>query len=251
MIVADAINHIAAGAQPGKAAEMAAYHKAERRYLGTATPEIDSLCKTWRADLTLEARLQLAEDLWNSDIHEARIAAAKLLTQARIRPEDETAWALICTWVPQFDAWAIADAVCIAAQKRLIADPSRLDAVEGWTQSPLMWSRRAALVATLPFAKLNHPSPAELEARERALGWAETYLAETDWFMRKVVALWLRDLSKHAPERTAAFLIEHGPVMKKWARTEAAQYLPEGLYSEPEITLPETPEDAQDDSENT
>lgn len=241
MITTDAINQIAAGAQPGKAAEMAAYHKADRPYLGTANPEIDRLCKAWRADLTLEERLHLAEDLWNSDIHEARIAAAKLLTQARIRPEDETAWALICTWVPQFDAWAIADAVCIAAQKRLIADPSRLDTVEGWTQSPLMWARRAALVATLPFAKLNHPSAIELEARERALGWAETYLSETDWFMRKAVAWWLRDLSKHAPERTAAFLIEHGPAMKKWARIEAAQYLPEGLYSEPEIIEPDDP----------
>jgi hypothetical protein len=161
MNAADAIALIAARAQPGKDAEMAAYHKVERRYLGTATPEIDSLCKAWRTDLTLEDRLHLAEDLWNSDIHEARIAAAKLLTQARIRPEDDTAWALICTWVPQFDAWAIADAVCIAAQKRLIADPSRLDTVEDWTQSPLMWARRAALVATLPFAKLNHPSDAE------------------------------------------------------------------------------------------
>jgi 3-methyladenine DNA glycosylase AlkD len=250
MNAADAIALIAARAQPGKDAEMAAYHKVERRYLGTATPEIDSLCKTWRTDLTLEDRLHLAEDLWNSDIHEARIAAAKLLTQARIRPEDDTAWALICTWVPQFDAWAIADAVCIAAQKRLIADPTRLDTVEDWTQSPLMWARRAALVATLPFAKLNHPSDAESDARERVLTWAETYLAETDWFMRKAVAWWLRDLSKHAPERTAAFLIEHGPVMKKWARTEAAQYLPEALYKEPEITVPDVPSDAPDEDPN-
>ncbi|MFN4172799.1 MAG: DNA alkylation repair protein [Pseudorhodobacter sp.] len=219
-----AIAAIAAEATPGKAAEMAAYHKAERRYLGTATPAIDALCKDWRAGLTLEARLDLAAGLWHSDIHEGRIAAAKLLTQARIRP-DQAAWDLVCSWVPEFDAWAIADTACIAVQKRLVADPDRLDTVEGWTQSPLMWARRAALVATLPFARMNHPKPAETAARERALGWAESYLGDRDWFIQKAVAWWLRDLSKHDPERTRQFLAEHGEAMKAWARREAGQYL--------------------------
>ncbi|MFN3825643.1 MAG: DNA alkylation repair protein [Pseudorhodobacter sp.] len=219
-----AIAAIAAEATPGKAAEMAAYHKAERRYLGTATPAIDALCKDWRAGLTLEARLDLAAGLWHSDIHEGRIAAAKLLTQARIRP-DQAAWDLVCSWVPDFDAWAIADTACIAVQKRLVADPDRLDTVEGWTQSPLMWARRAALVATLPFARMNHPKPAETAARERALGWAESYLGDRDWFIQKAVAWWLRDLSKHDPERTRQFLAEHGEAMKAWARREAGQYL--------------------------
>jgi len=219
-----AIAAIAAEAAPGKAAEMAAYHKVERRYLGTATPVIDALCKDWRAGMTLEARLDLAAGLWQSDIHEGRIAAAKLLTQARIRP-DQAAWDLVCSWVPDFDAWAIADTACIAAQKRLVADPDRLDTVEGWTQSPQMWARRAALVATLPFARMNHPKPPETAARERALGWAESYLGDRDWFIQKAVAWWLRDLSKHDPERTRQFLAEHGEAMKAWARKEAGQYL--------------------------
>ncbi|MBL4917152.1 DNA alkylation repair protein [Szabonella alba] len=220
----NAIEAIAAGAVPGKAAEMAVYHKVARTYLGTANPVIDALCKDWRADLTLEARLDLASGLWQSDIHEARIAAAKLLTQARIRP-DAAAWDLITAWVPEFDAWAIADQTCIAASRRLVVDPSRLDEVEGWTQSPLMWARRAALVATLPFARMNHPKPAETEARERVLGWAESYLEDRDWFIRKAVAWWLRDLSKHDPDRVRLFLAEHGEAMKTWARKEAAQYL--------------------------
>jgi len=222
----DAIAQIATAADPQKATEMAAYHKADRRYLGTATPEIDALCKSWRADLTLDARLALAKGLWDSNIHEGRIAAAKLLTQARIRPDDTPAWDLICAWVPQFDAWAIADAACTAAQKRITANPSRLDIVEGWTQSPLMWARRAALISTLPFARLNHPKPAEAEARERVLYWAASYLGDKDWFIQKSVALWLRDLSKHDPDRTQAFLAEYGDLMKPWARKEAGQYLP-------------------------
>lgn len=220
-----ALAAIAENAVLGKAEEMHAYHKAERVYLGTATPEIDALCKGWRAEVTLQDRLTLAQGLWQSDIHEGRIAAAKLLTQARIRP-DAAAWDLICAWVPDVDAWAIADAVCIAAQKRLVADPSRLDRVEEeWTTSPLMWARRAALVATLPFARMNHPKPAETEARERALGWAERSLGDRDWFIQKAVAGWLRDLSRHDADRARKFLAEHGEAMKPWARKEAGQYL--------------------------
>lgn len=227
MTADDALAQIAARALPGKAAEMEAYHKAPRRYLGTATPEVDALVKDWRAALSLDDRLALARGLWDSDVHEGRVAAAKLLTQARIRPDDSGAWELICQWVPQFDAWAIADHVCIAGQKRVLADPSRLDQVEGWTTSPLMWARRAALVITLPFAKMNFPKEAELAARERALSWAVGYVEDRDWFIQKAVAWWIRDLSKHDAARARQFLAEHGHLLKAFARKEAAQYLPE------------------------
>jgi 3-methyladenine DNA glycosylase AlkD len=225
MNIDQALAQIATFSTPQKAAQMADYHKAERRYYGTSNPEIDNLTKDWRAMLTLDARLALASDLWDSNVHEGRIAAAKLLTQARIRP-DEAAWDLICAWVPEFDAWAISDSVCIAAQKRVMADLGRLDVLETWTTHPVMWVRRAALVSTLPLARLNNLKPQEAEARERALTWAEGYLPEKDWFMQKVVAWWLRDLSKHDANRTAQFLAEFGDLMKPWARKEASQYLP-------------------------
>ncbi|MEX5726669.1 3-methyladenine DNA glycosylase AlkD [Rhodovulum iodosum] len=210
-------------AVPGKAEDMAAYHKAPRPYLGVANPDIDALTKDWRKALSLEDRLSLADALWQTNIHEARIAAAKLLTQARIRPDDAGAWALIAGWVPDFDAWAIADHASIAGQKRLVADPSRLDIVEGWTVSPHMWSRRAALVMTLPWTKQRHPGPAELAVRERVLGWAAGYVDDREWFIQKAVAWWLRDLSKRDPARVRAFLEAHGERMKPFARKEAGR----------------------------
>ncbi len=212
-------------ADSANAVVVAAYHKAPRRYLGATVPQIEDLVAIWRAEASLEGRIALAQGLWDSDIHEARVAAAKLLTQARIKPSDETAWALIRTWVPMFDAWAIADHACKAAEKRIMADPSRLDEVESWTASPNMWTRRAALVATLPFAKLNHPKPAEIEARDRILDWAAAYTQDRDWFIQKAVACWVRDLSKHDAPRAAQFLAEHGHLMKTFARNEAGKYL--------------------------
>lgn len=212
-------------AVPGKAAEMARYHKVDRPYLGVANPDIDALAKTWREALTLEARLALADGLWQTNAHEARIAAAKLLTQARIRPDDSGAWRLIVSWVPDFDAWAIADHASIAGQKRLVWDPARVDDVETWTSRDHMWSRRATLVMTLPWTRQVHPKPGDLAIRDRILVWAASYVDDPDWFMQKAVAWWLRDLSKRDPDRVRAFLAEHGDRMKPFARREAAKHL--------------------------
>ena len=210
---------------PAKAAEMLAYHKAPRAYLGIPVPRIEDLTDRWRTELALDDRIALAADLWRTDIHEARVAAAKLLTQARIRP-DQAAWDLLQTWVPDFDAWAIADHASIAGQKRLVADPARLDAVGIWVASPHLWTRRAALVMTLPWTKQNFPKPAELAARDRILGWCATLAADPDWFIQKAVAWWVRDLSRHDAPRARAFLEAHGPRLKPFAQKEAARHLP-------------------------
>ena len=219
-----ALEQLEALADAGRAADMADYHKAQRRYLGVPVPAIEELVAGWRAGLSLEDRVQLASDLWDSDVHEARVAAAKLLTQARIRP-DAAVWALFCSWVPGFDAWALADHACSAGQKRLVADPARIDTVEGWTRHPNMWTRRAALVITLPWAKMNNPKPADTALRERVLGWAAAYVEDRDWFMQKAVAWWVRDLSKHDADRARVFLDQHGARLKSFARKEAGRFL--------------------------
>ncbi|SFS06429.1 DNA alkylation repair protein [Yoonia litorea] len=209
-----------------KAAEMHRYHKVDRPYLGVANPVIDECVKRWRNEVSLDERIALAKSLWKGNTHEGRIAAAKLLTQARIRPEDHAAWALIVSWVPEFDAWAIADHASIAGQKRLVADPSRLETVEGWTTSDHMWTRRAALVMTLPWTKQNHPKADDIAIRERVLGWAAGYVEDQEWFIQKAIAWWLRELSKHDPDRVRAFLDTYGERLKPFARKEAARKLP-------------------------
>lgn len=220
----DAIIAISAHVEDGRAEGAAAYHKVERVYLGVPNPALNDLTKLWRQRLNLDDRVNLARELWDTNIYEARLAAAKVLTQARIRP-DAAVWDLICAWVPDFDSWAIADHVCMAGQRRVMADLSRLDQIEEWTTSDHMWTRRAALVITLSLTKSNHPNDAERAARMRVLDWAAGYVADRDWFIQKAVAWWIRDLSKHDAELAKAFITTHGEAMKPFARKEAGKYL--------------------------
>ncbi len=220
------LKRLMASADPARAEQMATYHKAPRRYLGLSNALCNDLAQELRQSLPLEDRLNLANELWKTDIFEARITAAKLLVQARIKPDDTPAWDLIQSWLPDLDSWAIADALAMAGQRRLTANPARLDTVETWTTSPHLWTRRAALTFTLPWTKQRHPKPAELAARARILGWAAAYTTDPNWFIQKAVAWWLRDLSKRDPETVRAFLAAHAVNMKPFARREAARHLP-------------------------
>ena len=225
MTLDDALTALRNAAEDGRAAGMADYHKVPREYLGLPNPAINDLAKEWRGLLSIEARVALADQLWKTNIFEARLAAAKLLTQARISP-DQAVWDLIVSWVPDFDSWAIADHAMMAGQKRLVADPSRIEEVESWTKSDVHWTRRAAMVITLPYTKQNHPKPDELAIRKRVLGWAVRYVEDPEWFIQKSVAWWLRDLSKHDAPRVEYFLANHAKKMKPFARKEAAKFLP-------------------------
>lgn len=211
-----------------KAAEMAAYHKTAREFLGLSTETLEMMSREQRRSLSLEARCDLAQALWESDIHEARIYAAKLLSQARIRPDDSPVWRMIAAWAQEFDSWALADHASIAGGKRLIADPRRLDEVEDWTVSHNMWTRRAALVMTLPWARLAHPKPDDMAIRARVLGWAAGYVPDRDRFIQKAIAWWLRDLSRRDPQAVCVFLEGPGSTLSASAKREARRLITHG-----------------------
>lgn len=227
MNVEEALTALRAHADPGKADGMAAYHKADRDYLGLSNAVTGDLATTWRkACPDAGALTALAEGLWKTDIFEARIAAAKLFLQARMRPDDATAWDWISAKVPDLDSWAIADALAQGGQKRLLQNPSRLDTLDRWITSDHLWTRRAAFTFTLGFLKSRHPNATEQAARTRVLNWAETLAEDPEWFIQKTIAWWLRDLSKRDQDAARGWLEQHGSRLKPFAAKEAARYLP-------------------------
>jgi 3-methyladenine DNA glycosylase AlkD len=226
MLIEDAIATLSEKADAEKAAQMRKYHKTQRPVLGIVNPSIDAITKEWRTDLALDERLTLARELWDSGIFEGRIAAAKLLAQARIRPDDSGAWDIIKEWVPQICGLAISDHVGGAGAKRLVWDNSRIDQLEEWVTSDHLWARHSVMAMTLPWTKINNPKAADLEIRERVLGWMETLAEDHRWIIQKTIGTWLCDLSRHDPERTKAFVADHGVKLKPLAIKEALRRLP-------------------------
>ena len=227
MTIDEALEKLRELADPSTIEGKAAYHKVDRPYIGTNNQILNDIGKEWRRALDLDQRIALARGLWDTNIFEGRVMASKLLTQARIR-HDQAVWELITSCVDDFDSWAIADHACMAGQKRVVADPTRLDQVETWITSDHMWRRRAAFVVTLPYTKQNFPKPHEIQARERVLGWAAELVNDHDWFTPKAIAWWVRDLSRHEAPRAQNFLSPFGDVLYPLARKEAARHMNKG-----------------------
>ena len=206
---------------PKETAGIAKKHKINRAYLGITNPELDGAYKAWRADTNIEQRLDIASHLWNSNIHEARIAAVKLLTQARINPDDAV-WDVLVSYLPDVDTLAISDQLSAAIARRIEARPKRLDMLDTWAISENKWTRRAVLTATLPWAKYSNPKPDDLIVQDRVLGWIELFAPEHEPIIQKAIALWLRSLSKHNKIKVKDFLEEHGAKLKAFALKEAS-----------------------------
>lgn len=225
MLAEDALEHLKTLGDVQKAAEAAAWHKVDRPYLGIAPATIDALAREWRQTLSLEERLALADGLWQSGVHDAMMAAAKLLEQARIRPSDDAAFALILAWLPGVEGAALSDQLAVAGAKRLLADPSRVDALEAFVSAENRWTRRSVLLMLNPWAKMNNPKEADLAIRDRALAWAETLISDRNWFIQKAVSGWIADLSRHDETRARAFIDAHGAALKSYALKESGRFL--------------------------
>jgi 3-methyladenine DNA glycosylase AlkD len=203
--VAEALAQLHTLGDAGRAARDKEANRTMRKTLGVPASALGDLARTLREKLSVDHRVILADALWQDGTFDARLLALRLLTQARIRPDDGV-WARLTEWVVQFDCRAIADAGAGAISRRLTADPARLDVVEGWMQAANVWTRRTAIAATAPWAKMNHPSEADLAARERVLGWLAGMAGDDRPVIRQAVEGWLRDLAKRDPARVAAFL---------------------------------------------
>ena len=100
------------------------------------------------------------------------------------------------------------------SHRRAAPTRRRRDLVE----SRHLWTRRAALVVTLPWTKAGCDP-------ERTLAWAARLAEDRQWFIQKAIGWWLRELSKRDPERVRRFLADHGAALKSVARREATKYL--------------------------
>ncbi len=189
---------------PARAAKDRAANRTDRETWGVTGDAVSDLAKSLRAELTLDDRVLIADALWRDGVADGRILACKLLTQARMRP-DGGAWGLLSAWAFHFDCRAIADAGAAALQRRLAADPARLDVLDDWTTAANVWTRRSVFAATAGFARLAHPSDADLATQERILAHAAAMSGDTRPVIRQAIDGWLRDLAKHDPDRVAGF----------------------------------------------
>ena len=115
---------------------MARYGIRSKGVLGVPMPAITRIAKSIGSDH------ELADELWRTDIYDARILAA-LIDDSDMVTEEQ-----MDRWVKDFDSWAICDGLCV----HLFNDtPFAFDKAFAWTKRNEEFVRRAgfALMASL------------------------------------------------------------------------------------------------------
>ena len=192
------VEDLRAAGSPERAARDRAANRTDRETWGVPGDAMETLARAARAELSVDDRVLIADALWRQEVFDLRIMACKLLTQARMRP-DGGAWNLLSGWVHHLDCRGIAEAAAAALQRRLMAEPERAEALDGWAAAANVWTRRSVFAATAGFAKLPHPSPAEAAVRDRVAGHAEAMEDDGRPVIRQAIDAWRRDLARHAP----------------------------------------------------
>jgi 3-methyladenine DNA glycosylase AlkD len=194
-----------------------AYQKSRWEHWGVALPGMDATIKETLCDLAQAQAVNLSARLWREPVWDLKIVAGRILARKSIEA-DAKVWAFVTERLIDLDGWAVADNLSIAGSRCLLAAPGRFDAAEAWIESPHLWTRRAALVFTLPWTK-------DKRDPERMLGWAARLAEDRQWFIQKAVGWWLRELSKRDPKRVRRFLNDHGGKLTGVAKREATKYL--------------------------
>jgi 3-methyladenine DNA glycosylase AlkD len=192
------------------------YQKSAWEHWGVPLPKMDLAIRETLASAREDQLIRLSESLWREPVWDLRIVAARILARKAV-PATEQLWRFALDRMSDLDGWAVADNMAGVGSRCLLADPRRLDVVATWVESRHLWTRRAALVFTLPWTRDGDP--------ERMLAWAARLAGDPEWFIQKAIGWWLRELSKRDAPRVRRFLAEHGATLKGVARREASKYL--------------------------
>jgi 3-methyladenine DNA glycosylase AlkD len=163
---------------------------------------------------------QLADELWRSQIHEARILAAMVDDPAAVTEEQMEAWAA------EFDSWDLVDGTCSSLFDRTpFAWTKALD----WSSREEEFVKRAGftMMATLAV----HDKKATDEAFLALLPIVEREAGDPRNYVRKAVNWALRQIGKRNPALNAAAIAcaerihSDGTRSAKWVASDALREL--------------------------
>lgn len=166
-------------ANPDNVAGMARFGINPNNTLGISIPTLRKLAKQHKPDH------DLAERLWGSGIHEARILASMIDDPQKVTPEQMDEWA------SQFDSWDVCDQVCMNLFDKT---PYAYTKAVEWSESELEFIKRAgfALMASLAF----HDKKAPDAVFEAFLPITLRHAGDERNFVKKAVNWALRQIGK-------------------------------------------------------
>jgi 3-methyladenine DNA glycosylase AlkD len=192
-----------AAGTPERAASEKAYLKSDLEFAGTSVPVLRATVRSWCADRPELARadvIAVARALWSRPVHDCRMASVELL-DARIgllRAEDAL---LVEAMLRTARTWALVDSLAGHVMGKLAERyPELARTLDRWAADDDFWIRRSALLALLGPLRRGDGDFARFGR------YADSMLAEKEFFIRKAIGWVLRDTARRRPALVAEWL---------------------------------------------
>ena len=198
---------------------------------GVRMPHLQEIARDWQRDheeVSDDDLLGVVEVLWDGESQEERVLAVELLVRYRRRIPG-LAWDHFDRWRRKVDNWGLGDGLGTKVMAPwLLADPAaRLGHLEDLIADEDVWSRRLALVATVPINR----GHTELTIPDLTLRLVEQVAEEQHPMITKAVSWALRGMVKTHPDRVAAYLEDRQDVLAAHVVREVRNKLRTGLKS--------------------
>jgi 3-methyladenine DNA glycosylase AlkD len=200
-------------ANPANAAGMARFGISGAQVLGVPMPVTRRLARGHRRDHAL------AECLWASGIHEARILASLIDDPAHVTPEQMDAWAA------DFDSWDVCDQVC---GNLFVRTPFAHEKTVAWCVREETFVKRAGFAMIASTSWKGRPIDADVATY---LGLIEREADDDRNYVKKAVSWALRQIGKRdralnqAAIATAEKLSTRGSRAARWVAGDALREL--------------------------
>lgn len=206
---------------PERAAGEKAYLKSDLEHCGATLSEIRRIARAVASahpDLTHDELIDLVGVLWSQQLHDCRMAAIMLL-EFRPRLLGREDLDTVETMIRGSRTWAYVDALAgNTAGGLVVRYPDAAARLDAWAVDPNFWVRRSALLALMHPLKRGAPF-------DRFAGYADSMLAEKEFFIRKAIGWVLRETSKRRPDEVYAWLLPRAPRASGVTLREAVKYL--------------------------
>jgi len=201
------------------------------RVYGVRVPRLREIARAWqraRKEVAREDLMALLEALWDGASREERMLAIYLLGRYK-RWIPELTWAHFERWRRDVDNWEVSDGLAQwILSPWLLADPeSRFDHLWELIADQDVWSRRLALVATVPINR-GHTG---FTVPDLTLQLVDRVKEERHPMITKAVSWALRGMSQSAPDQVAAYLEDNRDVLAAHVVREVSNKLRTGLKS--------------------
>lgn len=204
--------------------------KTQLRLYGVRVPDLRRISGDWQRDhktISRDELLAMVEALWAGESYEERATAIELLGRNK-RAIPELSWDHFDRWRHLVDNWGLDDGLATTVFGPWIAADlaGRLGYLQTLIGDPVVWSRRLALVATVPLNR-------DLRTAQPGLTFAliDQVKAERHPMITKAVSWALRTLIEHYPEQVTAYLDVNQHDLPSHAVREVRNKLETGLKS--------------------